>query len=40
MLKAVVDISQAFVFPPVLFIPILLWGKLKNNTQNIAVHWK
>lgn len=25
---------------PILFLPILLWGKLNNNTENIAAPWK
>lgn len=40
MEKTVVDISQVFFLPSMLFLPIWLWGKLKNNTQNIAAPWK
>lgn len=33
-------ISQVFPLPPLLFLPILPWGKLEDNTQNIAALWK
>jgi len=40
MENTVVDILQALVLCPILFLPIWLWAKLKSNTQKIAAPWK